>query len=116
MPVVERITRAVHPFDGDRTFDPAELTIGVVEVTTNSSSATVKTFPRSVDMTNSNLFAAGDGAEVIVYNTGANDLNLAANSGDSSFIVGDTLVPAGGFRLVKLAVAYTGGAVGIFCV
>lgn len=115
MSVRQRLVKAVHSFDGDRDFGPNELS-GILEVTTNSSPSTVKTFPRNVDTINSDIFASGDGIELIVYNTSANDFALAANTGDSSFIVGNTTVPAGSFRLVNIAVNYNSGALGIFCI
>ncbi len=113
MPVVERSLRVEHVIDGDRNLEPAEFTYGVLEVTTNSSSSTVKTFPTNSAMINSDLFKPGDGVEVIIYNKGEEDFHLAANSG--SFIVGETEVPAGGFMVVKLAVTYSSGVMAIFC-
>lgn len=116
MRIANRLRPATLVFDRDETLTPAAVSLGLVEVTTNSSSARIITFPSNSALTSSEHFSSGELHDVIVWNKGAQDLQLAADSAGADFLVGDPVVHADGFRLVKLAVGYSSGVTGIFCV
>lgn len=113
MPFTEHIQPVVHTFDGDREFLPVELVSGALEVATNSSPTTVKTLPHSTTLVVSDLVRYNETLELILWNQGAEDFTLAPNSEGNTHFVGASVVPAGGFRLIKIVVGYPGG-LGVF--
>ena len=102
--------------NGDKTWDPAHVLGGVLEVTSNSSSGTVKTFPAYSSLIGSDRVVRLEAIDLLIVNRGSADFSLAANSGSiADFLLGDTVVPAGEFRRVKLVLTYSGTPVlGIF--
>lgn len=116
MKISDRVVVSQRPFDRDETLSVIDVVSGIVEILNNSSSSRVITLPHNSEMVSSGVFASGDTTELIIWNKGAQNLQISANPNSiADFIVGDPFVFAGNFRIIKLVIGYTSGVMGIFC-
>lgn len=101
--------------NGNQSFTVSQVTNGILEVSNNTSSGTVKTMPTGTD-----VFVAyphsvdGDSIELLLWNGGGQSFTLAAGSGSDS-LWGNPVIPAGSVCLIKM-VRFGSDAMGIFVV
>lgn len=114
--IIKNSFKSVDIVDGSRTWSAEFVLTGLLEVQSNSSASTIKILLSSNDLKSSDRVVSDQEIEVIVMNSGISDFTLSKNPNDYGFIKGNTTVPAGGFRLVKIIVSQSVNGSGVFCI